>query len=280
MTEPVEPTSSAPAHAAGGDDNAAKVGVAELLAAVAGQDEETAQEPETVEVVAEKDDPALLVARLGLSTKAGPVFADVDLIVQPGTAAAVVGDQGSGRSCFLLAVTGRMAVTSGAVAVAGNHDLRLIRQGTAIARIGGVVELEDTLTVAESVRERCLIDGEKHATGRRRFAEAARILGLTARPEEKIEELSAPDRTRLCVALACVRQSHLIVLDDLDRECSATQQTELLAALAELAAQGPAILVSTVDPEPAKSAGLQTVSLRRDPEPPAAVPTHHAAPTN
>lgn len=210
--------------------------------------------------------PAVLAAKLTLTSKTGPVFVDVDLLVRPGTVAAVVGPRGSGRSCFLLAVSGRLAYTSGAVAVAGIHVPKQIRQQAAVARIDPIVELEDALTVAESVSERCLTEGVRPAAGRRRFAEAARLLALNVPTDSRVDELSAPDQARLAVALACVRPAHLVVLDDLDRECSTTDQIELLRDLSVLAAQGPAVLVSTVDPEPIESLGLTSVALVRHTE--------------
>lgn len=289
MTTPAGPESEPTTHAIAPEqpvshgaheldaDDTDRIEVADLIAQLGRPADEPAQEIDTQEPDTQEpaeqvagqplpDPPAVLVTGLTLTTKSGPVFAGVDLRVDPGTVAAVVGPQGSGRTCFLLAVAGRMAYTSGAVAVAGIHAPKQVRQQVALARIANVVDLEDTLTVTESVTERCLIDDVRVPAGRRRFAEAARLLGLGARPGTLVEQLTAPDRVRLAVALACVRPAHLVVLDDLDRDCSTLEQAQLLRELSALAAEGPAVLVSTVDPEPVGALALTAAHLERLPE--------------
>ena len=280
MTTPAGPESEPTTHAIAPEqpvshgaheldaDDTDRIEVADLIAQLGRPADEPAQEPPTQAPAEEPlpEPPAVLVTGLTLTTKSGPVFAGVDLQVDPGTVAAVVGPQGSGRTCFLLAVAGRMAYTSGAVAVAGIHAPKQVRQQVALARIANVVDLEDTLTVTESVTERCLIDDVRVPAGRRRFAEAARLLGLGARPGTLVEQLTAPDRVRLAVALACVRPAHLVVLDDLDRDCSTLEQAQLLRELSALAAEGPAVLVSTVDPEPVGALALTAAHLERHPE--------------
>ena len=58
------------------------------------------------------------------------------------------------------------------------------------------------------------------------------------------------------MALACVRISAVLVLDDLDRGVSAAMQQTMLDALIRLAKTGPTIIVSTTDRIPVMDADV------------------------
>ena len=199
------------------------------------------------------DDPQQPVLRargLGLRLGDRPVFAAVDLDVEPASVVAVVGLAGTGRSALLLALTGRMSVTEGILEVSGTSDLRRIRATTAVARITGFIELEDRLTVAEAITERSLLDGVRVPAGERAVRAAADLLGLSLDGDRLVEDLSARDRTLLAVAVACARPAAVIVLDDLDGGLHLADQADVFVALTNLAASGPAIVVSTTDRSP------------------------------
>jgi hypothetical protein len=53
------------------------------------------------------------------------------------------------------------------------------------------------------------------------------------------------DQTRAAVALASIRPSRLIVVDDLDRETTLADQAALWAGLLDLAAEGVTVVAST-----------------------------------
>nr|WP_240188765.1 ABC transporter ATP-binding protein [Nakamurella flavida] len=219
---------------------------------------------EIVPVGVARPEPALQATGLGVAADGQWIFQGVELLVRRATVAAVVGPQGSGRSSLLLAVTGRLAVTAGTAAVAGVlaiTDAPAVRQLTAVARLGDVVALEASLTVAESVDERCLIDGVRTSAGRVRYAEAARVLGLAVPEYLLVRDLTQEEATLLAVAVACVRPSDLIVLDDLDRGLDAPAQHRVAKALSRLSLVGPAVLVSTVDGWPVKNVVATMITL-------------------
>jgi len=62
--------------------------------------------------------------------------------------------------------------------------------------------------------------------------------------------------TLFAVALACVRISAVLVLDDLDRGVSAAMQQTMLDALIRLAKTGPTVIVSTTDRIPVMDADV------------------------
>ena len=204
--------------------------------------------------------PAPVAVNLGLLTKNGWVFQDINLTLRPASVAAVVGPAGTGRTSLLLALVGRMEANTGSLTVAG-HSLqdrpKSIRAVTSVARAGRLTAPEPGLTVAESVSERCLIEDENVLAGRSRFEEACAALHLEVDPTMLVGRLAGEQATLLAVALACVRVSAVIVLDDLDRDVSAATQQRLLDALIRLAgAIGPTIIVSTTDRIPVMEADI------------------------
>lgn len=195
--------------------------------------------------------PALVAVGLGLLTKNGWVFQDINLTLRPASVAAIVGPAGSGRTSLLLALVGRMEANTGTLTVAG-HSLRdrpkSIRLVSSVARAGRLTAPEPGLTVSESVAERCLIEDEKVLAGRSRFEEACAALKLVVDPTTLVGRIAGEQATLLAVALACVRVSAVIILDDLDRDVSAATQQRMVDAFSRLAkAMGPTIIVSTTD---------------------------------
>jgi len=214
---------------------------------------------ETVDEPQPPPGPVLAAAGLGLLTKAGWVFQNVDLTLRPGSVAAIVGPAGTGRSCLLLTLTGRMAASTGRLMVAGHlvEDAEAnIRAITAVARIGSVAVPEPGLTVRESIDERCLMDNVNAKVGRTRFVDACNAMRVAFDPAALVGSLIGEQATLFAVALACVRISAVIVLDDLDRGVSAAMQQTMLDALIRLAVTGPTIIVSTTDRIPVMDADV------------------------
>jgi len=203
--------------------------------------------------------PVLVAAGLGMLTKIGWVFQNVDLTLRPGSVAAVVGPAGTGRSSLLLALTGRLAANTGRLMVAGHlmEDAQAqIRAITAVARIGSLAVPEPGLTVRESIDERCLIDDVNTKIGRTRFVDACNAMRVTFDPSALVGTLIGEQATLFAVALACVRISAVLVLDDLDRGVSAAMQQTMLDALIRLAKTGPTVIVSTTDRIPVMDADV------------------------
>jgi len=201
-------------------------------------------------------EPALEATGLTLETKRGTLFHDISLTVRPASLAAIVGPSGTGRSSLLLTLTGRMGITAGMLAVAGRKladSASEIRALTSVARIGNTIGPEPALTINESVDESCLLDNVNMAEGRLRFAEACTALDLTVEPSLLIGDVGGERATLLAVALACVRISAVIVVDDIDRGVDTATQHRIVAALDRLTKMtktGPAIIVSTADRGP------------------------------
>lgn len=203
--------------------------------------------------------PVLEASGLGLLSKAGWVFQNIDLTLRATSVAAIVGPSGTGRSSLLLALSGRLRPTAGTLSVAG-HSYRdkpsAVRQLTAVARVGSMTVPEPTLTVSEYVAQRCLLEDVGLPEGRTRFAAACDALQLQLDPSIQVGTLFGDKATLLAVAAACVRVSAVIMLDDLDRGVSGATQQLMLDALLRLATTGPTIVVTTTDRIPVMEADV------------------------
>jgi ABC-2 type transport system ATP-binding protein len=189
------------------------------------------------------------VQHLGLATRTGPVFADVTFGIEQSCLTVVVGRSGSGRSALLLAACGRMRGVTGTVRLNSRPARpRALRAVTSVARLSSLLQPEAQLSVGESIVERTLVDGVQSADADRAMAAAEDVLQVSFDRSRLVDQLDAYDRALLCVALATIRPTELVVLDDADRGLSLDDQRRLLAALARLAATGPAVLTSTTEP--------------------------------
>lgn len=200
----------------------------------------------------------------GLKGPRGWVFRGVGIDVEPGSLVAIVGPSGSGRTCLLLALTGRMKPTEGHAEI-GRHRLpkkmAAVRRISALAHVPGVNDLDPALTVAEQLREGALLqrryEGPVRALlrprGERRVSTAARIeevlaaagldLGtLPKGPRTAVRDLERLEALRLSVAIALLASPRLLALDDVDLKLPAAESAGAWALLRSLAERGTTVL--------------------------------------
>ncbi|MFD9205139.1 ATP-binding cassette domain-containing protein [Streptomyces sioyaensis] len=235
---------------------------------------------------------------IGVEGPRGWAFQGIDITAEPGALIAVQGSSGSGRTCLLLALTGRMRITAGEATVAGlplPQRMGTVRSRTAIAHVPGVVELEPALTVGEHLKEQALLGHRFQGLGaslpwgrRQKEATRARIdaalaavrldpgtlvkgLGTAVRDLERIEAL------RLSVALGIMHGPQLLAVDDVDLKLSAEERTEAWQLLRDLAQAGTTVvaagggapadaLIVRTTPAPAAEAEAAEVESEAEPE--------------
>ncbi|MCX4848512.1 ATP-binding cassette domain-containing protein [Streptomyces sp. NBC_00893] len=216
----------------------------------------------------------------GLKGPRGWAFRGLGVDAGPGSLVAIEGPSGSGRTCLLLALTGRMRPTEGQAKIGG---LRLPRKMAAVRRIAalgpvpGVSELDPAFTVAEHLRERALLqrrfDGslrallrpraERIATAQGRIDAALDAAGLDPATLPKGERTSVRDlerleALRLSIALALIGGPRLLAVDDTDLKLSDAERAEAWELLRSVAADGTTVLaVCSQAPEDA-------ITLRTD----------------
>jgi ABC-2 type transport system ATP-binding protein len=179
---------------------------------------------------------------LGLRTRQGWVYRDVDLSVPPGSVAAITGPAGSGRTMLLLTLAGRAAPSTGELRVGDTLRRADIRRQVAVARATGAVELDPDLTVADSRREAGLLH---HGTD---LAWAEDLVGLVVDGTTVVGDLAPDDAALFAVALAVSARPAVVVLDDVDAHTTPDQQRRIWTALAAVAAAGTTAIASTIAP--------------------------------
>lgn len=200
----------------------------------------------------------------GLKGPRGWAFQGVDVQAGPGSLIAIEGPSGSGRTCLLLALTGRMKPTVGQAEVGGlplPRKMAAVRRISALGPVPGVSDLDPALTVTEHLRERALLQrrfdgslrallrprGERAESARSRIAEALETAGLDVDALPKagrtaVRDLERLEALRLSVALALIGRPRLLAVDDTDLKLSDTGRAQAWALLRDIAARGTTVL--------------------------------------
>ncbi|MFD9501583.1 ATP-binding cassette domain-containing protein [Streptomyces sp. NPDC060035] len=200
----------------------------------------------------------------GLKGPRGWAFRGVDFTADPGTLVAIEGPSGSGRTCLLLALTGRMRSTQGHAEVGGLRlpgRLGAVRRISALGPVSGVSELDHALTVAEHLRERALLQrrfdssfrallqprARRAATARATVDAALDAVGLDPSVLPKAERTAVRDlerleALRLSLALALMARPRLLAVDDTDLKLSDADRAEAWELLRTLAGGGTTVL--------------------------------------
>ncbi|MET7620269.1 ATP-binding cassette domain-containing protein [Streptomyces sp. NPDC005408] len=207
---------------------------------------------------------AVTAEGFGLKGPRGWAFRSVNIEAEPGSLIAIEGPSGSGRTCLLLALTGRMRPAEGRAEVGGlalPRKMAAVRRISALGPVPGVSELDPALTVAEHLRERALLQrrfdsslrallrprAERTAEARSRIDKALEAAGLdlAALPKEErtaVRDLERLEALRLSVALALIGRPRLLAVDDTDLKLSDTDRAEAWKLLRSVADAGTTVL--------------------------------------
>ncbi|MFB7239645.1 ATP-binding cassette domain-containing protein [Streptomyces sp. NPDC056269] len=207
---------------------------------------------------------AVVVDGFGLRGPRGWAFREVSFRAGPGTLVAIEGPSGSGRTCLLLALTGRMKAKEGTAEVGGlplSKKMAAVRRISALGHVPGVSELDPAFTVAEHLGERAMLqrrfDGsvrtflrrpsERRAAARARIDEAVAAAGLDLDALPKGERTSVRDlerleALRLSIALALIGRPRLLAVDDADLKLSDADRAEAWALLRSVADSGTTVV--------------------------------------
>jgi ABC-2 type transport system ATP-binding protein len=228
---------------------------------------------------------------LGLKGPRGWAFRGITLAAEPGSLIAVEGPSGSGRTCLLLALTGRMKPTEGTAEVGESRlpkQMAAVRRVSALAHVPGVTDLDPALTVAEHLHERALLQrrfgdslrgllrprGERVTAEKLRIDAALAAAGLDREALPKgtrtaVRDLERVEALRLSVALALIGRPRLLGVDDTDLKLSDSERDEVWALLRSLTEAGTTVVaVCSEAPEGAVAVSSkgQDTGVREEPE--------------
>ncbi|MEU5522044.1 ATP-binding cassette domain-containing protein [Streptomyces sp. NPDC047860] len=238
------------------------------------------------------DGPSGLAVRaedFGLEGPRGWVFRGISADAGPGSLIAVEGPSGSGRTCLLLALAGRMRPTEGLAAVGGlelPRRMAAVRRRSALAHVTGVTDLEPALTVGEHLREQALLQrrfggrpfphallrprGERTREEKRRIDDALTTAGLDLAtlpkgPRTAVRDLERLEALRLSLALALLGRPGLLGVDDTDLKLSPAERDEIWALLRSVTETGTTVL-AVCSEAPRDAVTVRTGAARHDEE--------------
>ena len=195
-------------------------------------------------------DPGPLLSVRGLTRRFGDVdvVAGLDLDVAAGTALALVGRNGAGKSTVLRCVTTADRPTSGTVLLDGSPvDERSPRTRRDLAVVMDDMDFFPDLSVVEHLdlfaRAHGVPDVEETVD------EVLREVGLVPQSAQLPGTLSSGQRRRLALASAFVRPRRLLVLDEPEQRLDAAGLDWLVGRLQREKAAGLGVLLASHEPD-------------------------------
>ncbi|MFE1955756.1 ATP-binding cassette domain-containing protein [Streptomyces sp. NPDC059524] len=234
-----------------------------------------------------EDGAAVTAAGFGVKGPRGWAFRGVDIDAPAGSLVAVEGPSGSGRTCLLLALTGRMRPSEGMARVGGLRlpkQMAALRRVSALAHVPGVTDLDPALTVAEHLKERALLQrrfggglrgllrprAERVTEAKLRIDSALAAAGLDRESLPKgsrtaVRDLERIEALRLSLALALIGRPRLIGVDDTDLKLSDAERDAVWEQLRSIAAAGTTV-VAVCSEAPEDTIVVSTAPARSEAE--------------
>jgi putative ABC transport system ATP-binding protein len=180
---------------------------------------------------------------------------DVDLQVERGEYAAIMGPSGSGKSTLMHLLGLLDRPTSGSYKLEGRavgdlddtEKARLRRE-----KVGFVFQsfhLVPRMTAAQNIELPLILAGIPPGDRRERIAAALEGFGLADRQDHRPDQLSGGQRQRVAIARATILQPSILLADEPTGNLDRPTGREVLDLLESLWRRGLTLLVVTHDPE-------------------------------
>jgi cell division transport system ATP-binding protein len=185
---------------------------------------------------------------------------DVDLTIDQGEFAFLVGSSGAGKSTLIRLLIRDELPTSGRVVVDDKDVVHLRRaQIPNLRRLVGVVfqdfKLLPTKTVTENIAFALLVTGHEGQVVREETERTLALVGLSHRRSHFPRELSGGEQQRVAIAAAAARNAALVLADEPTGELDEANERLVLEALLRLRAEyRSTVVVVTHSPRVAEAA--------------------------
>ncbi|MDU0478790.1 ABC transporter ATP-binding protein [Staphylococcus chromogenes] len=188
-------------------------------------------------------------ATLGYGTAA--VLHDVSFTLSAGTATALLGDNGAGKSTILKAILGLSDVLAGRIEVLGATPRRRPRGSVGYVPQHIDAELSFPISAIDVVALGLVPElgwfGRVRRSGYQRCEAALDQVGLLDRAQQRFGELSGGQRQRVMLARALVAEPKVLLLDEPFNGLDRASRAQLLKHIEQLKKQGIALLAATHD---------------------------------
>ncbi|RKS09253.1 heme ABC exporter ATP-binding subunit CcmA [Nocardiopsis sp. Huas11] len=194
-------------------------------------------------------EPIIVAEDVGVELGGAPVLRGVDLTVAPGEVVAVLGANGVGKTTLLRCLAGLQRAT-GQVSVLGRPPVDEPAFWREVVMVGDEPTWYPGLTAGEHLELMRAV----HGPGRLEAGAALELFELTGCADRAPSSLSTGQRQRLSLAMALLRQSRLLLLDEPERGLDAAFRDRLAGLLTAYAAEGGTVVMVTHDPRFAEGA--------------------------
>jgi cell division transport system ATP-binding protein len=211
-----------------------------------------------------------IVEFVGVTRAYGPRLAldDVNLALEPGELAFLVGPSGAGKTTLLKLINREIRPTQGEVWVDGiaAHSLKASRVAGVRRRVGVVFQdykLLPRLTAMENVALALQVTdlrvSDEEASDR--ALDALEAVGLGDRGRAFPHQLSGGQQQRVAVARAVVAQPPLLIADEPTGNLDLETSWEMMDLFEDIAAFGTAVLIATHNVEIVRRLQRRVITL-------------------
>ncbi len=185
---------------------------------------------------------------------ANPALSDINLHIDDGEFAFIVGASGAGKSTFLKLIMREELPTSGEVIV-NNYRLSRLRrrQVPYFRRTMGIVfqdfRLISTMTVYDNVAFSMRVIGKTRREIRRRVPYVLQLLDLQNKSNRYPPELSGGEQQRVGLARALVNNPALIIADEPTGNVDPQMSHDIVELLSQINEKGTTVLMVTHEHE-------------------------------
>ena len=187
-------------------------------------------------------------------------LAGASLELRQGELLALLGPNGAGKTTLIRAITGRVRLDAGEIRL---FD-RVLSGGTTPPELGIVpqeVAIYPLLTARENLDAFGRLYGLTGAVLKQQVTWALEVTGLADRADEAVQRFSGGMKRRLNIACGVIHKPRVVLLDEPTVGVDPQSRDRIYDMLADLAAQGVSLLVTTHHLEEAEARCSRTVII-------------------
>lgn len=196
------------------------------------------------------------------------VLKDINLTIDSGEFASIMGPSGSGKSTLLYLIGGLDKPTSGSVMVKGNELSEMKDKEQSIMRrreIGFVFQfynLIPNLNVEENVMLPILLDGKSIKNCKEKLDEILDTVGLADRRKHTPRELSGGQQQRVAIARALINEPDIILADEPIGNLDSQTGTEIMMLLQKINKEKGKTIVQVTHSREAAEYGSRIINVK------------------